>query len=125
MTLIVGIKCSDGIVLGADGAATYGVLGQQTIRQPVKKLKILESCIVVGVSGPIGLGQRLTATVEELWQNKKLSGKTPPVAMDIMRRAVLPHIAIEIEAAKDRWADDRSSCPTKRSQFDVGCPAHI
>ena len=26
MTLIVGVKCKDGIVIGADGAATYGRL---------------------------------------------------------------------------------------------------
>ena len=38
MTLIVGIKCSDGIVVAADGAATLGSFGQQTAKQPVKKL---------------------------------------------------------------------------------------
>jgi 20S proteasome alpha/beta subunit len=40
MTLIIGIKCSDGIVMGADGAATFGSLGQQTIRQGTKKLEV-------------------------------------------------------------------------------------
>jgi 20S proteasome alpha/beta subunit len=67
MTLIVGIKCKDGVVLGADGAATYGVMGHQTIRQPIrKKLKSIADSIVVGTSGPIGLGQRLNGTVERL-----------------------------------------------------------
>lgn len=59
MTLIVGVKCSDGIVLGADSAATYVTqLGQATIRQEtVTKLHISENKIVIGVSGPISLSQ--------------------------------------------------------------------
>ncbi len=48
MTLIIGIKCSDGIVMGADGAATFATLGQPTIRQETKKLGnysgLLETC---------------------------------------------------------------------------------
>lgn len=59
MTLIVGIKCEDGVVLGADGAATYAVplLGRPTIRQPHRKLMIIGEHLVLGVSGPVGLGQ--------------------------------------------------------------------
>ena len=52
MTLIIGIKCKDGIVLGADGAATLGAMGQRTILQPMKKLEIISSAMVLGVSGP-------------------------------------------------------------------------
>jgi 20S proteasome alpha/beta subunit len=67
MTLIVGIKCKDGIVLGADGAATYGTLGQSTIRQPhKKKLKILGNHGIVGVSGPVGIGQRFAGELEAM-----------------------------------------------------------
>ena len=73
MTLIAGIKCSDGIVLGADGAATYGVRGQSTIRQPVKnKLKIIADSIVIGTAGPVGLGQRLAGSLETAYQNNQL-----------------------------------------------------
>ena len=74
MTLIVGAKCSDGVVLGADGAATLGdpALGQATVIQPVRKLKTLQSRMVMGVSGPIGLGQLYVDRVESLWRDKKL-----------------------------------------------------
>jgi 20S proteasome alpha/beta subunit len=69
MTLIIGIKCSDGIVLGADGAATFGVMGDHTIRQPVRrKLWLLGTQMVVGVSGPVGIGQRFSAHLEEFQQ---------------------------------------------------------
>jgi ATP-dependent protease HslVU (ClpYQ) peptidase subunit len=60
MTLIVGVKCSDGIVLGADSAATFGTqLGQQnTIRQETAtKLHISSNKIVIAVSGPVSLSQ--------------------------------------------------------------------
>lgn len=60
MTLIVGVKCSDGIVLGADSTATYSTqFGQQsTIRQDtVTKLHIASEKLVVGVSGPVSLSQ--------------------------------------------------------------------
>lgn len=59
MTLIVGVKCSDGIVLGADSSATFGVpLGQPTIRQDTSnKLHISFNRIVLGVSGPVALSQ--------------------------------------------------------------------
>ena len=55
MTLIVGVKCSDGIVLGADSSATYTTqLAQQlTIRQDtVTKLHIASEKIIVSVFWP-------------------------------------------------------------------------
>lgn len=74
MTLIVGAKCSDGVVLGADGAATLGdpALSQSTVIQPVSKLKTLQSRMVMGVAGPIGLGQLYVDQVESLWRDNKL-----------------------------------------------------
>lgn len=62
MTLIVGVKCSDGIVLGADSTATYITpMGQPTIRQETAtKLHIATESAgraIVAVSGPISLSQ--------------------------------------------------------------------
>lgn len=58
MTLIVGIKCEDGIVLGADGAATYATTsGIRTAMQPTRKLEIIGEDVIFGLSGPVGLGQ--------------------------------------------------------------------
>lgn len=67
MTLIIGIKCQGGFVLGSDGAATYGSRGNHTIRQSVKKkLQLVSSQAVVGVAGAVGVGQRLAGLVDEL-----------------------------------------------------------
>ena len=72
MTLIVGIKCKDGIVLGADSAATFGnALGVLTVVQSTKKLHIIGERIVIGVSGPGGLSQLFADRVQQLWDGKE------------------------------------------------------
>jgi 20S proteasome alpha/beta subunit len=99
VTLIVGIKCSDGIVLGADGAATLGTMGQNTIRQNVRKLTILSHKIIVGVSGPVGLGQRINGRMGDLYSEGKLTGTKPVDGMRIIREAIWPDIYGELQAA--------------------------
>ena len=72
MTLIVGIKCLDGIVMGADGAATFAtVTGSHTVLQPVTKLRILQSKVLMGVSGQVGLSQLFCDGVKGAWDNKE------------------------------------------------------
>ncbi len=103
MTLIIGIKCSDGIVMGADGAATYAALGQSTIRQETKKLEIFENCVIVGVSGPIGLGQRIRAEIQALWVDGeiKLQYQRPAEVMRIIRGVIWnKHIGPEMQVAQ-------------------------
>ena len=70
MTLIVGIRCSDGVVLGADGAATLGdaAFAQPTVIQPVAKLHIVSDRIIMGVSGQVGLGQLYSDSVKRAGQ---------------------------------------------------------
>lgn len=72
MTLIVGIKCQDGVVVGSDGAATFSTpLGQaQTIKQATSKLHVIGSRIVLGVSGPVGLGQSYLLEIDALKTRK-------------------------------------------------------
>jgi len=104
MTLIVAIKCRDGVILGADGAATLGTLGQQSVKQPVKKLTIIDGCVVVGVSGPVGLWQRITGAIEDLWKAKQLSPKGQQVsahhAIPVLSAAIRKHIVPEIQMAQ-------------------------
>src|SRR5215217_2360368 len=99
MTLIIGIKCSDGIVVGADGAATLGAMGQQTIRQSVRKLSIISQKIIVGVSGPVGLSQRFNWRIEEMYTNNKLANKKTPEAMNIIRAELWKDIEGEMNSA--------------------------
>jgi len=102
MTLIIGIKCSDGIVMGADGAATLGAMGQCTIRQAKKKLDIIKEKVIVGTSGPVGLGQRIRGEIEILWEKKEFSGskiRKPFDAMTVIRNKMWEHVGPELNAA--------------------------
>lgn len=101
MTLIVGIKCSDGIVVGADGAATLGEMGQRTVQQPVRKLSILSHKVIIGVSGKVGLGQRIIERVGDLYSEGKLAGKKSGAAMSLLRAAIWPDISGELQAARE------------------------
>src|SRR5437660_75445 len=81
MTLIIGVRCGDGIVLGADGSATLGTMGAPTARQQsVKKLKVIRDKLVFGLSGPIGLSQLLCACVEEAHDKGHLQHRVEHVA---------------------------------------------
>ena len=64
MTLVIGIKCTTGLVLGADGAASLGAMGQMTALQPTKKLFLLENKAIYGGAGFVGLSQRIEAKVK-------------------------------------------------------------
>ena len=71
MTLIVGIKCQEGVVIGADSAVTSATgTGQQTAMQPSKKLSIIDNKIIIGVSGQVGLAQFFKNEVEQLWKSE-------------------------------------------------------
>ena len=100
MTLIVGIKCSDGIVMGADGAATLGTAdGAQTVIQPTTKLRVLQKRMIMGVSGQVGLGQLYCDAVEDLWKTNKL-GKNASLAQ--VRAEIEKSIFMHVEPATQR-----------------------
>lgn len=101
MTLIIGMKCSDGIVMGADSAATLAEMGQEIIRQETVKLEMLENRIIVGVSGPVGLGQRIKAELQYLWTNQGLMNRKYADVMKIVRENIWnKHILPEMQIAQ-------------------------
>lgn len=103
MTLVVGIKCgADGVVVGADGAATLGtVLGKPTVIQHVAKLNLIANRIIVGFSGPIGLGQLYVDRIEKLWQDKQVGGigVKPAEVGRSLRDALLKDAEVAIRGA--------------------------
>lgn len=70
MTVIVGILCKDGVVVGTDSVATFSAGQQATIEQRTKKIDIIDGHVVVVGTGQVGLGQRFSAIVEKAWQAK-------------------------------------------------------
>lgn len=90
MTLIIGVKCSDGVVVGADGAATLGnTTGQRTVVQPVSKLEVIQGHIVMGVSGPVGLSQLYCDRIDQLWRSNSFGRDVSrPDVMRLLRDAI-------------------------------------
>ncbi len=72
MTILIGILCQDGIVIGSDSSATF-VAGQQpTIEQKCKKVEILsDGHVILAGTGAIGLGQRFSSIAENYFTNSQ------------------------------------------------------
>lgn len=89
MTLIIGIRCTDGIVIGSDGAATFALLGQPTIQQPTHgKVHVVPGSMLLGVSGPIGLAQRIESELVRQHASGALTGKPAIEVGEVLRSAL-------------------------------------
>lgn len=97
MTLIVGIKCSDGVVVGADGAATLGTIAENTVQQPVRKLFGVDGELIVGVAGQVAFSQLYKSEIQKLSKAQFL--KKPDKALTSIRDAVWPQLEKEWKAA--------------------------
>jgi 20S proteasome alpha/beta subunit len=86
VTLIIGVRCTDGVVLAADSAATMGGGGVTTVQQrTARKLYLCnQNRIIVGVAGYVGLAQRLQAVIEDGFGKNHYSGRNE-VAVGKMR----------------------------------------
>ncbi len=77
MTSIVGIRCADGVVIGADSSATFGDGVQRTIEQLTeKKIQIVGDRVIIAGTGYVGHAQRFGAAIEKLWKDDAFKGKT-------------------------------------------------
>ena len=66
MTAVVGISCSDGIVIGTDSSITTMQAGSiAVIEQRMEKLAVIDGKIVIAGTGDVGLGQRFRNIVEK------------------------------------------------------------
>ena len=75
MTLLVGIHCTDGVVIAADSASTFGSApGVFTITHPVRKIQIIADDMIVAGTGEVGLGQRFHAAIAALHASSEYKG---------------------------------------------------
>jgi hypothetical protein len=74
MTAIVGIRCKDGVVIGADSSATFGDgHALRTIEQQTgHKLEIIAEKLIVAGTGYVGHQQRFCEVARKLWTDKAL-----------------------------------------------------
>ena len=76
MTLIVGIVCPDGVVIGTDSAVTFADGPRPTIAQDLRrKIDIVQDRVIVAGTGELGLGQRFVDIVKQHWRDKQFQQK--------------------------------------------------
>ena len=63
MTLIVGVRCKDGIVVGGDSIVTYSVIEQEV----KSKITIEGGQVIVGCAGSVGMSQLIQERLRLLW----------------------------------------------------------
>ncbi|HKI38527.1 MAG TPA: hypothetical protein VKA46_42155 [Gemmataceae bacterium] len=67
MTVLVGVLCTDGVVLGSDSSATFAAgPNLDTIEQPVQKTFLVAPDVIFATTGAGGLGQRLEYILQAL-----------------------------------------------------------
>lgn len=76
MTILIGVLCKDGVVVGTDSSATFGDSRVRTIEQPCKKIEIIDDHIIITGTGQIGLGQRFTEIVDTYWKQNGFRDKS-------------------------------------------------
>lgn len=75
MTILIGVLCKDGVVIGSDSSATFDAGGFRTIEQPTRKIDIIDGKIIVAGTGQVGLGQRFSYQIKKAWDEKKFADK--------------------------------------------------
>lgn len=71
MTAVVGIRCTDGVVLGTDSAATLAKGQQQrTIEQLTEKLHVVDDRVLVAGTGSVGVGQRFVDIISDICEDE-------------------------------------------------------
>ena len=86
--------------MGSDGAATLGSFEHYTARQPTPKLSVIDDSLIFGMSGPVGLGQRLHGCIEMLWKERQKTWPLQlPLLLDLFRSNLWRFIEPEYRAA--------------------------
>lgn len=91
MTLVVGILCTDGVVIGTDSATTQIENQVVTIEQPNReKVRVIDNKAIIAGTGSVGLGQRFEHEARKCL-NEKGFGKREAIEVG----CVLSRVAIK------------------------------
>lgn len=101
MTVLVGIRCRDGVVIGSDSAATFGANGQVTIgQQSVQKVSIIREKIVFAGTGAVGIAQLIIESLDRGWTERAFSGaRTPEQMMNLIGTRIGSLVAPYLQTA--------------------------
>lgn len=102
MTLIVGILCSDGVVVASDSSATYGSDGMSTIgQQSIPKVRVISETLIYASTGAVGMSQLIHGEIRDSWN----AGAYKPLRsaedyMDAVGKKILNKIAPYLQSAQ-------------------------
>jgi Proteasome subunit len=69
LTVIIGIVCEDGVVVGSHSSATYGPNDLiKTIEHNALKIEILRGNVITATTGAVGLAQRFCEQAEKFFE---------------------------------------------------------
>jgi hypothetical protein len=77
MTLLVGIRCTDGVVVAADSAVTFGNSQFHTVSDSVCKIQVIDKRLILAGTGQVGLGQRFAEVAQQLWNDPNAKQASP------------------------------------------------
>lgn len=98
MTVLIGVRCTDGVVIGADSAATSAAGNTLLLKLASDKIVIIGGRVIVAGTGQIGLGQRFADRVKSAHDAKLFQGSTIDVARALAKAGV------------DDFASTRANC---------------
>ena len=77
MTLVIGVRCGDGIVIGADSKATYALPdGRPTVEQVMdSKIHRVDDKLIYAFAGDMSLGQDVMHSLSKSWEKHKSKSK--------------------------------------------------
>lgn len=76
MTVLVGVKCTNGVVIGADSIATSAHGHASLLQTQTDKIQIISDQVIVAGSGSVGLIQRFNDVVNKSWHNNLFQQET-------------------------------------------------
>ena len=83
MTVLIGVRCTDGVVIGADSAATSAAGNIHLLKLASDKIVIVGARVIVAGTGQIGLGQRFAEQVKQAHDAKLFQKSSIEVAKEL------------------------------------------
>lgn len=97
MTLIIGVKCEDGVVIGADSIRTFR---SSRVEQEVSnKIQVYDKDVVIGSAGTVGLSQLIKDDLSRQWTDIKQQERLG-TARNMITDAMLPQIFRDAKRSK-------------------------
>lgn len=101
MTLLVGILCTDGVVVASDSAATFGTMAQQTIgQQTVRKVVQVNDHMIYCGTGAVGIGQVMAEKIKQMWDANSLRGPSVVETMNKVGHTISNTVRPYLETAE-------------------------